>query len=66
MRAEVECLISLTMYTAPSSLDGFSTPSAARQSAPSNTTRTNPLVHPDSMVSGWYYSVQTGELQRVC
>lgn len=28
--------------------------------------RTNPLVHPDSMVSGWYYSVQTGELQRVC
>lgn len=28
--------------------------------------RTNPLVHPDSMVSGWYYSVKTGELQRVC
>ncbi|POY76054.1 hypothetical protein BMF94_0777 [Rhodotorula taiwanensis] len=27
--------------------------------------RTNPLVHPESMISGWYYSVQNGELTRV-
>ncbi|GAA5868292.1 hypothetical protein JCM8547_002307 [Rhodosporidiobolus lusitaniae] len=30
--------------------------------------RENPLVHPDSKdkISGWYYSVKTGELLRVC
>ncbi|GAA6042666.1 hypothetical protein JCM8097_008277 [Rhodosporidiobolus ruineniae] len=30
--------------------------------------RENPLIHPESKnrISGWYYSVSTGELQRVC
>lgn len=27
--------------------------------------RTNPLVHPESMISGWCYSVKNGELTRV-